>query len=746
MTLPPLPLLLALFFFLPFSFLSVLLLFLPPLPLLPTSVSPCGGSLKVFSCFSLSLFLCVCFLVRSLLFSFLQGYLHSLALSRRARRKHVSCMRTQQSVVSAKIFLVLLVHHTHGSHVVAAQSRLILGYQAKAFRLNVAPYVFFSPVESVIAPIVSRRRGTVKTCSFGPSDLSQMGHRYNFFWLSQFCVTLGVLWTLAPFIDAEDGSPLCTIRLVIVRLLSSQLLQLAFRRSWNASLVSVFAVSLRGLLSGCLEYSAPFDRPMNYAFLTCLFAIIAFIVAPCYTPSVNLLSSRSALVFTNFLRWLCPALWFAFCAAPFSLMAALEPFTGSIQDFSQIADDDEDMSSEYGSDEGNAADSPTHPDNSFFSQIAQPASTPAIITTARMASVPLPVSRAPSRASSAHTVRNPRPSAKPYDKKSSSKSSKPPSAAPSRSGSPVPSRLPIAHSDWTKFTELLTHWREQSLLYHASFQFKDQHPFPPEMADEAAYYYANIGCINQEVASVHLASGVLGHFITNVGRSKVEQQLKLLGGDLDTEDIDLLVDSGHKSLSQLLADEHIDLNDIAPSYIPADIPVTPAPSSLPLPALPVPLVPPRSPPRSLPLPSSVSAAIPAAVSSATPAVVTDTRAPSSSPLSYIDESSSQQQQQPRPIIAHPQPSRPISALSLGGVQVDPLCTPTFRPTTSPPVVHKSVASMEVDASPCSKDKAIPSFAPALPQDPLELQAAHAQLAALQKATEEAERELEAKRK
>ena len=215
--------------------------------------------------------------------------------------------------------------------------------------------------------------------------------------------------------------------------------------------------------------------------------------------------------------------------APFSLMAAPDPFSGSLQDFSQIAEDDEEMASEYGSDEGDVPESPTHPDNAFFSQVAQPASTPIIISTARMASVPLPVSRTPSRASSLHTVRNTRASNKPYDKKSLTKSSRPASAAPSRTGSPAPSRLPIAQADWSKFMDLLTHWREQSLLYHASFQFKDQNPFPPETATEAAYYYTNIGRINQEVASVHLASRVLGRFITNVSRTKVKQQLKLLG-------------------------------------------------------------------------------------------------------------------------------------------------------------------------------------------------------------------------
>ena len=47
-------------------------------------------------------------------------------------------------------------------------------------------------------------------------------------------------------------------------------------------------------------------------------------------------------------------------------------FSGSLQDFSDIADADEDMESEYGSDEGEAPDSPIHPNNDFLSQIVQP--------------------------------------------------------------------------------------------------------------------------------------------------------------------------------------------------------------------------------------------------------------------------------------------------------------------------------------------------------------------------------------
>ena len=238
--------------------------------------------------------------------------------------------------------------------------------------------------------------------------------------------------------------------------------------------------------------------------------------------------------------------------------------------------------------------------------------------------------------------------------------------------------------------------------------------------------YLNIGHINQEIASVHLASGVLGRFINSVGHSKVEQQMRLLGGDLDTEDLDLLVDSGCKSISQLLADEHIDVNDIAPLAISADIPITPVPSSLPLPALPVPLVPSREPTAAPPSKDHVSSTAPPADSCA--------RVLSSSPLSYIDEVH----------IEQPQSTHPIPALSLGGAVIDPLRTPTFRPVSSPPAVTTAASTGMI------VDMALPPIpAPSQPTPPiadsLELQEAHNQLAALQKATAEAEVLLEAKK-
>ena len=384
----------------------------------------------------------------------------------------------------------------------------------------------------------------------------------------------------------------------------------------------------------------------------------------------------------------------------------LGSFTGSAQDFAQITDTDKDMASKYGSNEGDTPDSPIHPDNNFFSQVAQPGSTPAIISTACMASLPLLPSWSVSRASSSHTIQDVCESSGPYpapDKSSSCNKAgskalshcQLPSSFMAALSSATAPPLPISSMDWACFVELLGNWEWQLKLYNASFAYKDANPFPPNNAKDVAYYYQNISRINQEVASVHLASGVLGCFITSIGRTNVELQLMLLGEPIPTDMLDTLVESGSKSLSQLLADEHIDLSNIAPSTIPCDIPVTPALHVVEL-----------------------------------PTVDTPSGCPSSSPLLYIDETS----------IAQPQPSCPISALTLSSPCADPLHTPTFWPVSSPPVPSTNKAApqtMDID--------------PAPPTDPVpdttddSVLSAQCHLDQLKQATEDAELLLEQKR-
>ena len=138
---------------------------------------------------------------------------------------------------------------------------------------------------------------------------------------------------------------------------------------------------------------------------------------------------------------------------------------------------------------------------------------------------------------------------------------------------------------------------------------------------------------------------------------------------MDTETIDILVKSRAKLLMQLLADEQIELSGIAPSFIPQDILITPVPNSFPLLDIPA--------PPSLQSAHSASMAIPNAP-------------PSSLPLSYIDKLQ----------IVQPQPARPISALSLGSPQSDPLHTPTFQPVSSPPAVTAPASAMVMNSVNC----------------------------------------------
>ena len=116
------------------------------------------------------------------------------------------------------------------------------------------------------------------------------------------------------------------------------------------------------------------------------------------------------------------SLFFALTVAPFSYMASPKKpeFTGTITEFTQLADEDAAMDSEYSSDQGDFGSRPpsppanTHPDDPFYSQLVQPPTTPTIIRTAQILSLPLPPSRAKSHASSTSTVRASRQAQDPY--------------------------------------------------------------------------------------------------------------------------------------------------------------------------------------------------------------------------------------------------------------------------------------------------------------------------------------------
>ena len=181
------------------------------------------------------------------------------------------------------------------------------------------------------------------------------------------------------------------------------------------------------------------------------------------------------------------------------------------------------------------------------------------------------------------------------------------------------------------------------MLYEESLNYKDTHRFPPSAPSDAAFYHLNIGHINQEVATVHLASGILGRFISKIGRACIEKQLQHFGLNIDSSTIDDLINASNKPLMQLLSDEGLKMSDIAPSSFPPDIPVTPAQFNTPLPS------------------QKQSTLLPASSPSA---------------ILYIDIP-----------LAQPQPSCPISTLNFGNSVPDPLRTPTKmkRLKSSPPV-------------------------------------------------------------
>ena len=118
--------LMALFPSLHSSFLPVPHLFLPSPSPLPTSVSPCGGTLKIGPLFLFLLVILLICLVCGLVFLF-SSFLHSISLPRRVFRWHVFCTRAQHVSLEANIFLVMIQYHPHGLHAVSAYSWQLSG-------------------------------------------------------------------------------------------------------------------------------------------------------------------------------------------------------------------------------------------------------------------------------------------------------------------------------------------------------------------------------------------------------------------------------------------------------------------------------------------------------------------------------------------------------------------------------------------------------------------------------------------
>ena len=257
---------------------------------------------------------------------------------------------------------------------------------------------------------------------------------------------------LAPLTHAKNGSPLNFIRLVTVISDVSQPLQLAFRQVWNDLLLSASCFThsdaITHLESFCLQ---SFGQLATAALSVLIPLLVAICILSYVLPSHGVVATISELLGLVFLAY-----YHMLFIAPFSLAS----FDGSLQELSCIADNDNDMDSEYGSDE-----SPIHPDNDFLSQVAQPGSTPHIISTAQMASISLPVSCPISHASSTHTICDARDTAHPYQRPSASRTNSrmhSPTELGCKLASATAPVLPIPPSDWAHFIKLLTRGRHKA--------------------------------------------------------------------------------------------------------------------------------------------------------------------------------------------------------------------------------------------------------------------------------------------
>ena len=373
---------LALFFFPPFSSTPFLhLFFLSPSPY-STSVLPCGllGWSVSFGLFALAS-ICLC-LICSLYLLGYSGYAFCVLSSRRSRRLHAFRMRSQRVRLMSKIFLMFIQFNSLGMSATANSTRRLAYHHIAEYSLqNPITDIIFLPVDPVIAPLVIPRDKAVRANTFGYVNRLQKGYGHNCSWLTRFCVTLGVLWALARPIDAEDGSPSTLGWFVTAVLSRPQQSLLANGSGWNL---------LADLLSLCSAVSECFS--------VCTPGVIISLSLATGLVTLALSVSSDNFAFSSiWLKKFFPGLHFALVQAPFL------NFAGTEEEFRHLADtpDDADMASEYGSDEGGSqgnspsssrSSSPSHPGNKFFSQLAQPSTTPGIIRMEQILSLPLPPS------------------------------------------------------------------------------------------------------------------------------------------------------------------------------------------------------------------------------------------------------------------------------------------------------------------------------------------------------------------
>ena len=143
----------------------------------------------------------------------------------------------------------------------------------------------------------------------------------------------------------------------------------------------------------------------------------------------------------------------------------------------------------------------------------------------------------------------------------------------------TPTSEGLVLEEWAAFKKQMINYNLSLELYKPDLDWKKEHMTEPSAPAELADYHLRIGCSNQRVGTVALMECIIGQYIHTVGAALVAKQAKMDNLQLTLDDIEWYLAQGAKEPEQLLSDERVPQEDLAPLLFLPRLMATPAPAA-----------------------------------------------------------------------------------------------------------------------------------------------------------------------
>ena len=149
----------------------------------------------------------------------------------------------------------------------------------------------------------------------------------------------------------------------------------------------------------------------------------------------------------------------------------------------------------------------------------------------------------------------------------------------------IPTIAGLVPEEWASFKKQVLNYNLSIDLYKSDLDWKKDHwhMAEPSDLDLLAEYHLRIGRANQRVGAVALMECNIGQYIRAMGADLVAKQAQIDGLALHADDIEWHLTQGAKEPAQLLLDENVPQEDLAPSLFLPLLQATPSPAVLWLP-------------------------------------------------------------------------------------------------------------------------------------------------------------------